>query len=138
MSARLLDTNILLRHLLADHPIHSPAAQQLIRDIERGAETAWTTPLTIAEVVFVLAGKRTYSLSREAIRAGLLPIIELSHLKIPHKRLYRRIFHLYVGHPHLSYVDAYEAALVEQRTPPELYSFDTDFDALPSVTRIEP
>jgi predicted nucleic acid-binding protein len=138
MTERLVDTNVLLRHLLGDHPTHSPAAKQLIRDIERGAITVWTTPLTVAEVVFVLSGKRTYNLSRDVIRATLLPIIELPHIKLPNKRLYRRIFDLYVSHPNLSYVDAYQAALVEQRTPPELYSFDTDFDAIQSITRVEP
>ena len=106
MTQRLVDTNILLRHLLGDHPTHSPAAQQLIRDIEQGAVTAWTTPLTIAEVVFVLSGKRTYNLSRQFIQAHLLPIIELPNLKITHKRLYRRIFELYVTYTNLSYVDA--------------------------------
>jgi predicted nucleic acid-binding protein len=35
-------------------------------------------------------------------------------------------------------VDAYEAALVEERMPPELYSFDTDFDAIPTVNRLGP
>lgn len=138
MTPRLIDANVFLRYLLADHPTHSPAARRLMSDVERGAVTASTTPLTIAEIVFVLSSKRTYNLSRAFIQANLLPIIELPNLKISHKRLYRRIFELYVTHPKLSYVDAYEAALVEQRSPPGLYSFDTDFDAIPTITRIDP
>jgi predicted nucleic acid-binding protein len=138
MTARLIDTNVLLRHLLGDHPAHSPAATQLIRDIEQGAVTAWTTSLAIAEVVFVLTSKRTYNLSRTFVRQNLLPIIELPNLGLAHKQLYKRVFDIYVSYPKLSYVDAYEAARVEQGSPAELYSFDTDFDALTTVTRIEP
>ena len=138
MTTRLIDTNVLLRHLLADHSTHSSAATRLIREIEQGQQTAWTTSLTIAEVVFVLTSKRTYNLPRAFVRQALLPLIELPNLKLAHKRLYRRVFDLYITHPGLSYVDAYEAARVEQEQPPELYSFDTDFDAIPTVTRVEP
>jgi predicted nucleic acid-binding protein len=138
MISRLLDTNILLRHLLGDHPTHSPAATQLIQQIEQGQVRAWTTALTFAEVVFVLTGRRTYNQPRPVIRANLLPLIELPNLKITHKRRYRRVFDLWLAQPRLSFVDAYQAALVEQSTPPELYSFDTDFDLVPSIKRIEP
>jgi predicted nucleic acid-binding protein len=138
MISRLLDTNILLRHLLGDHPTHSPAATQLIQQIEQGQVSAWTTALTIAEVVFVLTGRRTYNQPRAVIRTNLLPLIELPNLKVTHKRRYRRVFDLWLAHPQLSFVDAYEAALVERSTPPELYSFDSDFDLVPSVKRIEP
>jgi predicted nucleic acid-binding protein len=138
MTTRLIDTNVLLRHLLADHPTHSPAATRLIREIEQGQQSAWTTSLTIAEVVFVLTSKRTYDLPRAFVRQALLPLIELPNLKLAHKRLYRRVFDLYISHPKLSYVDAYEAARVEQEQPPELFSFDRDFDAIPTIIRVEP
>jgi predicted nucleic acid-binding protein len=138
MSTPLLDTNILLRHLLGDHPTHSPAATRLIQQIELGQISAWTTALTIAEVVFVLTGKRTYNQPRSLIHATLLLLIELPNLKITHKRLCRRVFELWVANAPLSFVDAYEAALVEQRQPPEIYSFDTDLDAISTIQRIDP
>lgn len=72
------------------------------------------------------------------MQAHVLPLIELPNLQIAHKALYRRVFEIYVAHPHLSYVDAYQAAPTEQESPPELYSFDTDFDAIPMIARIEP
>ena len=137
-SARLIDTNVLLRHLLGDHALHSPAATRLIEQVELGQVNAWTTALTVAEVVFVLASKRTYNQPRAVIRANVLPLIELPGLKIANKRLYRRVFALWLAYPRLSFVDAYEAALVEHRSPPELYSFDTDFDAISTLTRIDP
>ncbi len=83
----------------------------------------------------MLTGKRTYNLPRDTVRDLLVPIIELPHLRTAHKRLYRRVVDLYVRYPRLSYVDAYHAALAERATPPGLYSFDTDFDVIPTVER---
>ena len=137
MTHRFLDTNILLRHLMNDDPVQSPASLALIEAIEQRRVTAWTSDLVIAEVVFVLANKRTYNLSREAIRDLLLPLINLAGLKLPRKRLYKRIFELYTTLP-IDYIDCFHAALVERWGPAELYSFDTDFDRIPGITRVEP
>ena len=137
MTHRFLDTNILLRHLMNDDPVQSPASLALIEAIEQRRVTAWTSDLVIAEVVFVLANKRTYNLSREAIRDLLLPLINLAGLKLPRKRLYKRIFELYTTLP-IDYIDCFHAALVERWRPAELYSFDTDFDRILGITRVEP
>jgi predicted nucleic acid-binding protein len=137
MSPPFLDSNVLLRHLTNDDPAAGQACFALIRDIELGKLSAWTTDLVIAEVVFVLASKRTYNLDRETIRDVLLPIIELPGLKVPHKRLYRRIFQLYTSLP-LDYVDAYHAALMEQRGARTVLSYDRHFDRVAGVERREP
>ena len=138
MTTPFLDTNILLRHLLNDHPQQSPACFALIKAIEQGKVKAWTTDLVISEVVFVLANKRTYNLPRQRIRDLLLPLIYLPGLKLPRKRLYQRIFELYTRFPSISFVDVFHAALVESRKEPELYSYDTDFDQVEGLHRIEP
>jgi len=132
-----LDTNVILRHLLNDDPVQSPACFALIAAIEENKVSAWTSDLVIAEVVFVLANKKTYNLSREAIRDRLLPLIHLRGLKLPRKRLYDRIFELYTSLP-IDYIDCYHAALIEGHQPPSLYSYDSDFDRVPTITRLEP
>jgi predicted nucleic acid-binding protein len=109
----------------------------LFQAIERGEVAAWTTHLVIAEVVFVVSNKRTYNVGRERVRDLLLPLIGLPGLKIANKRMFRRVFDLYVAHP-MSFIDAYYAILVGSRKPPEIYSYDTDFDRVASVTRLEP
>ncbi len=137
MTIRFLDTNIFIRHLTNDDPERSPACFALIQAIEQGRQTAWTSELEVAEVVFVLASNRTYHLSRETIRDLLLPLINLPGLKLAHKRLYRRVFDLYTRLP-IDYTDAYNAALLEQRKQRELYSYDTDFDHIAGIQRLEP
>jgi predicted nucleic acid-binding protein len=85
---RFLDANIFIRHLTNDHPVHSPACLALIQSIEQGSVQAWTSDLVIAEVVFVLASKKLYNVSRETIRDLLLPLINLPGIKLANKRMY--------------------------------------------------
>ena len=134
---RFIDSNIFLRHLLKDHSEQSPACFALIRDIEQGREQVWTTDLVVSEIVFVLSSKKLYKLDRERIRELLLPLIELPGIKLPQKRLYRRVFELYTTQP-IDYVDAFNAACLEHQPVTELYSYDKDFDRVESISRIEP
>ncbi len=134
---RFIDTNIFIRHLTNDHPVHSPACFALIQRIEQGTLTAWTSDLVISEVVFVLASKQLYGLPRAEIRDLLLPLINLSGIKLPHKRMYQRVFDLYANLP-IDYADAYNAALMESRGEIEVYSYDVDFDRIQGIVRREP
>jgi predicted nucleic acid-binding protein len=99
MTPSFIDTNIFLRHLLNDDPIKSPRAFALIQALERGTQHGWTSELVIAELVWVLSSKQGYHLPRPRIRSLLLSLIGLTGLKIPHNRLYPRVFDLYVTLP---------------------------------------
>jgi predicted nucleic acid-binding protein len=138
MSRRFLDANIFLRHLLNDHPTRSAACLALVKAIEQGKVAAWTSDLVISEVVFVLGSTRFHHIPRDQIRDKLVPLIELPGIKLANKRIYRRVFDLYVTVPALSYVDAHTAALLERRGETELYSYDEGFDRVPTITRLEP
>jgi predicted nucleic acid-binding protein len=137
MSVAFLDTNILLRHILNDDPIKSPACFALVQAIERGETMVWTSELAIAEVVFVLESKRTYNVPRDTIRDALLPLLGLPGIKLTHKRLYRRVFDLYTRLP-IDFIDCYHVALMEQRGNRTLFSYDTDFEKISDVIRREP
>jgi len=137
MTGVFLDSNILLRHLTNDDPQRGQACFALIRAIEQGELSVWTSDLVIAEVVFVLSNKNTYALRRETIRDLLLPLIGLPGLKLPHKRLYGRIFEIYTTLP-LDYIDAYHVALMEQRGSTETISYDKHFDQVEGIQRREP
>ncbi len=137
MTTRFLDTNIVLRHLLNDDPVKSPACLALIRGIEQGKLLAWTSHLVIAELVFVLSNTRAYSLGREDIRDRLLPLINLPGLKVAKKRLFSRVFELYTS-LRIDYIDCYHAALIDEHADHELTSYDLHFDQLPGVRRFEP
>ncbi|MCX6022895.1 MAG: type II toxin-antitoxin system VapC family toxin [Chloroflexi bacterium] len=137
MAERFLDTNILLRHILNDDPVQSPACFRLIQAIEQRHLSAWTSDLVISEVVYILSNRRTLNVDRPTIRDILLPIIQLTNLRIAQKRMYTRVFELYTSLP-IDYNDAYHAALIESRGETELYSYDRDFDRVPGLQRFEP
>jgi predicted nucleic acid-binding protein len=136
-STYFLDTNIFIRHLSNDNPQQSPACFRLIQDIEQGKVKAWTSDLVIAEAVFVLASTKLYGLSRDAIRDLVLPLISLPGIRLANKRVYRRVFDLYTS-LNIDYTDAYNAALMENRKQTAVYSYDTDFDRIPTIQRREP
>src|SRR6266542_1412307 len=121
MSLSFLDTNILLRHLLDDHPDHSQRATDLLERIERGELRVRTSDTVIFETVFTL--QRHYRKPKAAIRDGLLPLLELSGILLPGKRRYRQIFDLYVD-LNLPFADAYHAVLVKHLKLDHVISFD--------------
>lgn len=132
-----LDTNIFIRYLRNDDPIKSTACKALFEAIEHGTTEAWTSDLVISEVVFVLSNPKTYNIPRADLATNLLRLILLPKLKVYQKRIYRRVFELYTTLP-ISYVDCYNAALMESSKKTDLYSYDTDFDKIPRLTRGEP
>ena len=134
---RFLDTNILLRYLTRDDERKADASFNLLLRVERTEETVVTTDLVISEVVFTLQSPRSYNLPREAIRERLEPVISLRGLRLPLKSVYTRVFDLYCE-TGVSFVDAYSAAYMENRGIDEVYSYDTNFDRIPGITRVEP
>ncbi len=137
MRPPFLDSNILLRHLTKDDPAQGRACFAVIQALERGELTAWTSELVIAEVVFVLASKSLYNLDRARVRELVLPLIGLPGLRIPHKRMYDRVFELYATLP-IDYVGAYHAALIELRGETDILSYDRHFDRVTGLHRHEP
>jgi uncharacterized protein len=135
MAPAFLDSNVLLRHLLADHPEQSPRATAYLERVERGEIDITTSDTVVFEVVFTL--ERSYRKPKQAISDALLPLIELAGLTLPGKRRYRRAFDLYVRH-NLPFADAYHAAVMESLGVAEVISFDRHFDRIPGITRSEP
>lgn len=131
---KFLDTNIILRYLLADHPEQSPMAKRFLEKLEKGEEKAIVTPLVIAEVVYILEAT---SASRKKISEALLKVIGLRGLKVADKRNFGEVFSLY-QEKNIDFVDAYHAIFAKQKGLKEIVSFDKDFDKVPGLERIEP
>jgi predicted nucleic acid-binding protein len=135
MALPFVDTNILLRHLLDDHPDQSPRATAYLERVERGEIQVRTADTVIFETVFTL--QRQYHQPKSRIRDALLPLIELPGIVLPGKRRLRRAFDLYVN-LNLSYADAYHVVLMERWGLNEIITFDKGFDRVPAIRRLEP
>jgi predicted nucleic acid-binding protein len=134
MADAFLDTNILLRHLLQDQPDHSLAATAYLARIERGEVVVRTADTVVFETVFTL--ERSYKQPRAKIRDVLLPLLNLSGIVLPGKRRYRRVFELYVDQ-NVPFADAFHAALMERLGLTEIATFDTHFDRISGIHRID-
>lgn len=135
MAPPFLDTNILLRHLLADHPEQSPKATAFLGRIERGELQVHTADTVIFETVFAL--QHHYGQPKASIQEALLPLIELPGIILPGKRRFRKVFTLYAD-LNLPFADAYHAVLMEHLRLDQIVTFDRDFNRIPGITRLEP
>ena len=134
--ARFLDTNILLQHLVRGGERKSVACRDLLLRLERGGEVAVANDIVVFELVYIRQSTRHYGLSRSRIRELLDPIIRLRGLRLPRKPLYARTFDLYCD-TRVSFADAFNAAYMESLGVTEVYSYDTDFDGITGITRVE-
>lgn len=135
MAEPFLDTNILLRFLLNDDPARAPRARQLLAAIARGEQRAWMTDLVVFEVVFTL--QRRYRFSRSAIASSVAPLLQLEGIDLPARDRWPEVFDLYLNSP-LGIADCYHVVQMRRQGVTELYSWDTEFDRIPGLTRIEP
>ena len=135
--ARFLDTNILLQHLAREDEQKARGCRELLLRLEQGEEVAVATNIVIFEAVYILQSARHYGLSRGRIRQLLEPIVALRGLRLPRKSLYARAFDLYCEEG-ISFADAYNVAFMEVRGLSEVYSYDTDFDRIEGISRLEP
>lgn len=135
MAPVFIDTNIFVRHLTQDHADFSPKATAFLGRVERGEIQARTADTAIFETVFLL--ERRYGRAKPDIRDGVLALVDLPALALPNKHRLGRVFELYID-ANLSFPDAYHVALMEQLGIKEIATFDTDFDRVPGIRRVEP
>ena len=131
-----LDTNVLLRHVLQDHPDHSPRSTALFVAIEHGERAVRLADTVVFEAAFTL--EKTYGVTRAEIRDALQPILELPNILLPGKRLYSAVFDLYLRESALSFADCYHLCFTRQLGLAAILSFDQKLNRLPGVTRFEP
>ncbi|MBC7683180.1 MAG: type II toxin-antitoxin system VapC family toxin [Ferruginibacter sp.] len=74
-----LDTNVLVRYIMQDHPLQSPKASALIDALD-GAETGFITLVSVVELVWVLSF--SYGLSRTQVAAALDAMVRTKQFKI--------------------------------------------------------
>jgi predicted nucleic acid-binding protein len=132
---RFLDTNILLQYFTRDDEAKAHKALVLLQRIEKREEKVETSLPVIFETIFTL--KKQYKMPIQQIRDYLLPILRLRGLKLPAKALCIAALHLFAER-NISYADAFNAVYMQSKGITEVYSWDTDFDRIEGIIRVEP
>ncbi len=134
MARQLLDTNVILRFLTGDHPIHSPRSRNLFARAAAGDVTLVLTDLALAETVWVL--QSFYSLERDAITAALKHLIESTGIEVQKRAILLNALRNF-AQTDVDFVDAYHAAVASAESI-AIASFDRDFDQFAGIKRVEP
>jgi hypothetical protein len=84
MVLRFIDSNVFLRHFLADDVRKAAAARQLLLRVEAGTERVTTSPLVLFELVFIL--HRSYKVPKDKVASLVGGVLDYRglHLALPH------------------------------------------------------
>jgi predicted nucleic acid-binding protein len=137
MAYPFLDTDIIIRFLTGDDLAKQAAAATLFSQIERKSTTVSAPVTVIADAVYVLHSPRLYDKSRAEVAALLTPLVRLTNVRIPQRRIVLRALELY-GQSSSGFGDAMLLAAMEASKATILYSYDEGFDRVPGITREEP
>jgi predicted nucleic acid-binding protein len=131
-----LDTNVIVRHIVQDHPEHSVKATALFDAIDRDEIVVRTSGSVVFVAVFTL--EKSYRVPRADIRRELQGLLNLPGIEWVGQRLIGDVFALYEAHPALSFADCYQAEFARRSEPAVIISFDRASSRVPGLTREEP
>lgn len=132
---RFIDTNIFIRFFTADDEQKAKDVFRLLKRLENGDETAYTSALVIFETVFTL--QKYYNVSRNEINELMQSIISIKGLRFELKDTFEEALNLYTS-TKLSFTDAFNVCVMKKRSIAEIYSYDEDFDHIPGIKRVIP
>jgi len=135
MKKTLIDSNVILRYLTKNPPKMAEAALRTLDDAQKGKISLLLTPLTVAEVVWVL--ESFYGQTKARISEIMGQFLFCEGLEVEDLDLIIEALTLYEA-KNLDFADAFLAATALRRGPRGIYSFDHDFNRVPGITRLEP
>ena len=122
----LLDTNVILRFLLADHETLSPRARAYFRRAAKGELSLLIPSVVVAECVFTL--RSFYKLAQPDVAAALLQLLRLPGVAATEGEVVRSALSLY-AEKNVDFADAFLAALAHEKGL-SVGSFDRDLGKL--------
>lgn len=130
-----LDTNIILRYLTWDDPKKAKKCETLFKKVISGKETLYTTTMVIAEVIWTL--ESFYEFPRDEISENVEKILNTENIIIDEKDILLTAIGLY-SLKKIDFIDAYNAIVISEKDIDSIYTYDSDFDLIPAVERLEP
>ena len=129
MQRLLLDANVLIRFLRADHAQHFKRAKALFEKTEAGEVQLVLLDAVVAEVVYVLSS--VYGVKRPELAQALRPFLFHGGIECPGALVLEDALARFVAKK-VDFMDAYLAAQAKAMGVP-VGSFDKDFRKFPDV-----
>lgn len=126
---RLIDTNVIIRYLVQDHPRHAKVANKLFEACDRQEVVLVVLPAVLAECVFLL--QSFYQQTRPDIADVLTNLIKIRGVEITELSIHVDALHRYAN-TNLHFVDCLLAAHAADNQLP-LASFDAGFQKMKDV-----
>ena len=125
----LIDTNVVLRYLLGDHPEFSPKAEAFMFDVSKGVKKAEILDIVIVECIYVM--EKYYEIPKTEIVEKLSGILNFSGIVNPDRSEILEALLKYEN----SNIDIVDCILAARSSPEKVViSFDKDMKKLKAVS----
>jgi predicted nucleic-acid-binding protein len=125
----LIDTNVVLRYLLGDHPEFSPKAEAFMLDVSKGVKKVEILDIVIVECIYVM--EKYYEIPKIEIVEKLSGILNFSGIVNPDRSEILEALLKYEN----SNVDIVDCILAARSSPEKVViSFDRDMKKLKAVS----
>ncbi|MBI4205242.1 MAG: PIN domain-containing protein [Betaproteobacteria bacterium] len=125
-STSVVDTNAIIRYLLADDPAHFARARAFFEQVREGGQQAYLPESVLAESVYVLA--KVYGVERVEIADKLSALLDYRGISQENRALLRAALLLFRNRK-VDFVDALAVATARERGW-RVFSFDKDLERL--------
>jgi predicted nucleic-acid-binding protein len=121
-STHVVDANVILRYLLADHEEHSQHAAKFMADVKTGTQTIYIPESVVAECVYVLS--KVYKVPRDEIADSLRALLNYKGVSEENRSLLRTALYRFVEQ-NVDFVDALVFGIALEKGW-QIFSFDND------------
>ena len=127
----LIDTNVILRYLLGDHPKFSPKAKAFMSEVSEGTKKAEIFDVVIVECIYVM--EKYYQIPKSEISTKLSGILNFSGIVNPDRSEILEALLKYNS----TNIDIVDCILAAHSSPEKVVvSFDKDMKKLKAVSEI--
>ena len=113
-SVILIDTNILLRYLLQDHPLLSPKAREIFLLAQKGKHLIYIDEVVIAETISIL--RTYYKSAKKLVVEKISKLLYFPWIVNSRKNLISEALNLFFESPKLSYIDYWLFVLSQEKS----------------------
>ena len=131
----VLDTNIILRHILKDDPVQSKISTNLLEKLIENKAEFFLTFITFAETIWVL--ESVYKYNKKEVCNILKPLFNTPNLKLESQDILEEALVLYKT-LNIDFADCYNACYGKANDIKDIYSFDKDYNKVKFIDRKEP